>query len=720
MALATIAPDKRHLTTPQGNPFFILGVNYAGYFDRAWQMWEDDLYDPELITRDFRKAQNSGFNSVRLFAHRALINDLRDDKYTKLDEVLALAQDHQLSVLFTFNDIHSLYLEQVAELDAKIVERYRDEETILGYDLENEPVFYSLAAAVYPNSRPAPIQTSQLVDQYGERVSRSEAIDMQQNRKIPSHLSQDVGYYYINALHLFLEYNSAINEYVQAGKGNIVDFMLSAEAESWYPLITVLDGTVDAWLKTRMEPIQATNNNHLLTVGWNWLQFAVLPANRQLDFQSYHNYASNTLAGFNANTLDLVSLQQAFPQHPITFGEFGWSNQSSRTPETSQAVSQELTMLYEAATYAYMRANKFGGGYKWQLNDLVSQNNPYEASFGVFGIGDEAKSLIQLTEKFSETWPDVDTGAQFTLLREVSAGFSYRLDFPQQVTVGGNTYQDQTLSWQGQGISHCFINIDSQELRIEAQGSGILSIDPWVLIPNWDRARKSVIYRAFSNEQRTQQQEFEAGETVTLDLVLGGQYIIAMGGETTVTPPEGGTEIDPGPGEHVVLLGDFEDYMDTTIKYIRRFAPDFTFATDQVAGRWSYVSVVAPQSLIPDETLDNIRSLGAILVERVIGDTPEATKVLLDDMAERGQRFLSATSPIPPQEEPPEDPEESTSEPEVEAYVVEPGDTLSKIAQKVYGEARLWTLIYEANRDKLSSPSLIRVGMELTIPTRQA
>jgi nucleoid-associated protein YgaU len=51
--------------------------------------------------------------------------------------------------------------------------------------------------------------------------------------------------------------------------------------------------------------------------------------------------------------------------------------------------------------------------------------------------------------------------------------------------------------------------------------------------------------------------------------------------------------------------------------------------------------------------------------------------------------------------------------------VVQPGDTLGKIAKDIYGDFRLWTLIYEANRDKISSPSLIRVGMELLIPERE-
>ena len=52
-------------------------------------------------------------------------------------------------------------------------------------------------------------------------------------------------------------------------------------------------------------------------------------------------------------------------------------------------------------------------------------------------------------------------------------------------------------------------------------------------------------------------------------------------------------------------------------------------------------------------------------------------------------------------------------------YIVQPGDTLSKIAQQVFGDFRLWPLIFEANRDKLTDPGLVRVGMELRLPERE-
>ena len=49
-------------------------------------------------------------------------------------------------------------------------------------------------------------------------------------------------------------------------------------------------------------------------------------------------------------------------------------------------------------------------------------------------------------------------------------------------------------------------------------------------------------------------------------------------------------------------------------------------------------------------------------------------------------------------------------------YTVKPGDTLSKIAKEMYGNANEYNKIFEANRDQLSSPDRINVGQELKIP----
>ena len=51
-----------------------------------------------------------------------------------------------------------------------------------------------------------------------------------------------------------------------------------------------------------------------------------------------------------------------------------------------------------------------------------------------------------------------------------------------------------------------------------------------------------------------------------------------------------------------------------------------------------------------------------------------------------------------------------------QTYVVQKGDTLSKIAVEYYGDARLYTKIFEANRDVLQDPNKIKPGQKLRIP----
>ena len=49
-------------------------------------------------------------------------------------------------------------------------------------------------------------------------------------------------------------------------------------------------------------------------------------------------------------------------------------------------------------------------------------------------------------------------------------------------------------------------------------------------------------------------------------------------------------------------------------------------------------------------------------------------------------------------------------------HLVVPGDTLSGLAKTYYGKASLYMKIFEANRDILSDPNLIKVGQKLKIP----
>ncbi|MGY0505644.1 LysM peptidoglycan-binding domain-containing protein [Luteimonas sp. e5] len=50
------------------------------------------------------------------------------------------------------------------------------------------------------------------------------------------------------------------------------------------------------------------------------------------------------------------------------------------------------------------------------------------------------------------------------------------------------------------------------------------------------------------------------------------------------------------------------------------------------------------------------------------------------------------------------------------SYTVQSGDSLSKIAQQVYGDGNQWQRIFEANRDQIDDPDRIFPGQTLKLP----
>ena len=50
-------------------------------------------------------------------------------------------------------------------------------------------------------------------------------------------------------------------------------------------------------------------------------------------------------------------------------------------------------------------------------------------------------------------------------------------------------------------------------------------------------------------------------------------------------------------------------------------------------------------------------------------------------------------------------------------HVVQEGETLSDIAAAYLGSALRWDTIFEANRERLSSPDRVRAGMTIVIPS---
>ncbi len=96
--------------------------------------------------------------------------------------------------------------------------------------------------------------------------------------------------------------------------------------------------------------------------------------------------------------------------------------------------------------------------------------------------------------------------------------------------------------------------------------------------------------------------------------------------------------------------------------------------------------------------------------QRRIGELNEALR-------RHRERAESAGRPTATQPEPAEAAAARPTVPaEPETYTVRSGDTLSRIAQRVYNDGSRWKVIYDANRDILKNPQDLQVGQTLRIP----
>ncbi len=528
--LITRAADGPYFLDPDGRPFFLLGVNYEGYYDRAWKMWEDEFFDPALIEKDFGKMRDVGFNTARLFLQSALIQDVARGDFTKLDTVIDLARQYGLYLLFTLNDWHDHELADVTRIDSVVAQHLAGESIVLGYDLENEPGFYTFASATYPQEHPALLQSLAIIEHYGAKMSQSEVDAWRQSgagrRTVPSRFDSLQGYYYANAYLYYLDFLRAAGDWVRQHGGTTLDYMDSDDSAYWQPFLQVLDGTVAAWLATRMEPLRAADPHQLLTVGYNNFVMAKLPANAALDFQSFHRYSTQSWWGLNTTTKLLDNLAASFAGQPFTLGEFGFSNDDGTSRDRSQPVDQALTAVGETALYLYLRS-KGAGGYKWMLNDAWDLNNPREGAFGVFEADDKPKVIAHALKKLAAYWARSTAQGTFTLLVDRRTTAGYRYVASDALFLGGSLYKGDEATFEPVKPGQLFVTWSAADvLTVESTVDGQVGLNPAQLIANWPAEMGVGIYRQGAGGSRVKLGEAPPG-MATFQVKTGHTYVLA-------------------------------------------------------------------------------------------------------------------------------------------------------------------------------------------------
>ena len=131
--------------------------------------------------------------------------------------------------------------------------------------------------------------------------------------------------------------------------------------------------------------------------------------------------------------------------------------------------------------------------------------------------------------------------------------------------------------------------------------------------------------------------------------------------------------------------------------------------------------------------LDKMKQIGDLLAEKFTYQEAEEFRVFLLTIARKiaqaaGEEFLGFGRKVSDREAKAmgdmaialqateEDKFRRQKEQKERIYEVKPGDSLSKIAEKFYGNTSEWSKIYEANKDQIQDPNLIHPGQKFHIP----
>ena len=425
------------LRGPDGRPLFLVGASYQGPADRAWRgdywaWWADDRFDPALVAADFDRATAAGLNTLRIFVQRELLRDIREDVWWKLDAVVELARQRGLGLIVVFGDYDEPRVERVARTSASIAKRYAGNPAILAYELKNEPDFWVLQSARYPDGQRPPLQSKALVEAYGERAARhyTDAFRQKDEGKkgplaIPEWFSDEQTYYWHN--NWLLSYALAQEATAWAGATGRADveYYAAPEAARWAGFLQAVDATYAAWLEPQLRLIREADQTKPITVGHHDSLIASLPANNQLDFITWHSYPQAGPAGHQVYVRTLHALRAAHPNKPVLLGEFGY--RATDRDERTVAVD-------EAAALLRLYADGFAGGLKWLLTDTRDGTD----TMGAFRMDGSARPITAATQalgRLARTAPPSGTSLQVTEDERGDLCYAFRSE--RTVLVGG-------------------------------------------------------------------------------------------------------------------------------------------------------------------------------------------------------------------------------------------------------------------------------------------
>lgn len=366
--------DGLRLEDVDGDDFFMIGINYIYPMNRgAFDFWKKETFSPEdlnQIENDFRKMRAAGINAVRIFSSDAMIDDPEVNHAIK-----ELAHRYGIRILMKI--VGHSYDEHEREVLARaqrVVESFRDDPAVFGFDLQNEPQIGEIGGIRF-DDQPSPLLELEPAHLYGDKIDQAFL-----SQTVKKHHKGIRGYPKIapwiedkeEAKHLYgshLLWRQAIDGVFSPQHPTILhNYPASVEAfpEALAPFVEALNATFSMWYQPQADLIRSLAPEQLITIGYN-KGYVALPFNRDLDFLSHHSYFSPQSAeGVMLYTRVQDVLRAIWPNKPVSIGEFGYS---LGTRMGGEFLSQDASAVAEMVMYLYSYASGYSGVMKWRLND---------------------------------------------------------------------------------------------------------------------------------------------------------------------------------------------------------------------------------------------------------------------------------------------------------------------------------------------------------------
>lgn len=461
-------------TLAQGRTPFAFGVNYEGPPASSWVMWDPANFDAALIDADFARAQQAGFQVMRLFVQAPLEAEIRAGRWSSLDTVAGLADKHHLRLIMSLHDDGQRDLARAADIDRRIALHFRGRTTILGYDLKNEPHLADLELDTFPST--PPLQTQTLIDHYGEQMSHDDVAALRAGpdgaKQVPASLDEYHGWMYENNVLLYRAMLADAGQWMRAhGAGaTIVGYLASPDGQVWQPLLQVLDRTLSQWIAPQLAAIRSADPAALVTLDQVDPVLASLPANDVLSYQEFHRYASPTTGGLIASLATVKAEQAAHPKSPLVLGEFGVPTDSN---------DPRLAAVADVATYLGVYGQSGAGALLWMLNDLPPGFNMTQRTYGAFNADGSSKPVADATTQLSAyLQASAAAPGQLTPLDDPSDGLAYAYQAADAYLVGGQTVSNGPVQIQADQPTQVFVTwTNPAVMRVWASDAVTVTLD---------------------------------------------------------------------------------------------------------------------------------------------------------------------------------------------------------------------------------------------------